>query len=308
MMILISPLLLAVTRPQSDTQSQMGPTLSGSFAPETWAEFNRPELVLVNWNIERGVRLTKILQALQAPLAADLCVLQEVDLHTRRTGYRNVAEELAREMEMNYIFGIEFKELAQGRSRIAAFTGQAMLCRFQISRARVLRFRHQLYDWGPRWKPRWSKLQPRQGGRMALVAEFRWGGRLCVIYNLHLESQASDRGRTKQIREVLEDLNTHYTPETPVILAGDLNTQQGDNSPVLRELKANGFQDALQDYQGPLGTKVGSQSRRKKDWILVRHLRFTSGQIVGLAISDHYPLLVRLALPISPKSDSSSRE
>jgi hypothetical protein len=71
---------------------------------------------LVCWNIERGLRLPAVADALGGPLRSDVCVLQEVDLHTRRTGFRNIPEELARRLGMNYAFGPEFEELAQGGS------------------------------------------------------------------------------------------------------------------------------------------------------------------------------------------------
>ncbi|MBI4470679.1 MAG: endonuclease/exonuclease/phosphatase family protein [Acidobacteria bacterium] len=278
-------------------------TLSGSFAPAATDARECSDLVLVNWNIEQGTRLTRLLAALRGPLAADLHVLQEVDLGTRRTGYRNVAEVMARELGMNYAFGIEFEELAQGRSDRPAFTGQAVLSRFPISRARLLRFNHQLHDWGPFWKLPWSRLQPRRGGRMALVVEMRWRGRPCVIYDTHLESKADDAGRALQMKEILEDLATHYSSDTPVIIAGDFNTRHGAGSAVVRELKARGFQNALQDDAGPASTKVGRN--RRVDWVFVRQLRFFGGRVTHLAISDHYPMVVRLALPPTSRSSGS---
>jgi endonuclease/exonuclease/phosphatase family metal-dependent hydrolase len=204
---------------------------------------------------------------------------------------------------MVYVFGIEFEELAQGRSGRPAFHGQALLSRFPVIRTRVLRFRHQSYNWGPRWKPRWAWLQPRRGGRMALIVELEWGGRPCVIYNTHLESKDDDAGRAKQVREILDDIQAHYASDIPVIVAGDLNTRKGADSPVLEALKAGGFQDALQDSKGRLRTKVGSNKRA--DWILVRGLHFSEARILELVISDHYPLMVRLARPPAAESGSS---
>lgn len=311
MTLLSSSLLPVSAQTEPGARPPMDQIFGGSFALGATEEHDRSEFVLVNWNIERGVRQTKILQALRGPLAADFYVLQEVDWQTRRTGYRNVAAELARELGMNYVFGIEFEELAQERNGLPAFQGQALVSRFPISRARVLRFRHQLHDWGPRWQPRWAWLQPRRGGRMALIAEIQWGNQTWVIYNTHLESKANDAGRAKQIREILEDIHAHYTPETPVIVAGDLNTYKGADSPVVQELKADGFQDVLQDWTGPLRTKVRSKLRtrirlnKRADWIFVRHLHFSDARIAKLAISDHYPLMLRLAMPLAAESSSS---
>lgn len=270
---------------------------SGSFASGRRQEHDSSELVLVSWNIERGTRQSEILQAFRGPLAADLCLLQEVDLYTRRAGRRNVAEDFARELGMNYVFGVEFEELSQGRPGSPAFHGQAVLSRFPITRTRVVRFRRQLYNWRHAWLPRWAWIQPRNGGRMALVTEIDLGGKSLVLYNTHLESKASDAGRAEQIQEILEDLRTHYPADVPVIIAGDLNTEKGANSPVLDYLRASGFRDVLEGEKGLLRTKSGS--RRRADWILSRNVRFFDARILELAISDHFPLRVRVALPAS---------
>jgi endonuclease/exonuclease/phosphatase family metal-dependent hydrolase len=269
--------------------------LSGSFASRATQLSEDSEFLLANWNIERGVRKEEILQAFRGRLAADLYILQEVDLHTRRTGYRNVAEEIARELGMNYVFGMEFEELAQRVAGGSAYQGQAVLSRFPIGQTRLLRFQHQLHNWGPRWMPRWSWLQPRRGGRMALVVEIQLGHCTLPIYNTHLESKANDFGRAQQIREILEDIQRHYDADTPVIVAGDFNTHEEADSPVLRELEARGFQDALRNYKGPLQTKPGSKGRI--DWVFLRHLDSRESSIPRVNISDHYPLVARIAVP-----------
>lgn len=289
---------------QMDTQPDRNQILSGSFATGAPDEYARSEFLLVSWNIERGVRRSEILQALRGSLVADLYVLQEVDLHTRRADYRDVAAELARETGMNYVFGIEFEELAQGRKGLPAFHGQAVLSRYPISRARILRFRHQPYNWEHAWLPRWAWVQPRRGGRMALIAELQVGPQTVVVYDVHLESQAGDAGRAQQMDEILRDIHLHYSPDTPVIVAGDLNTKKGAESVVLGELKAAGFRDALADHKGPVFTKV--LSNRRADWIFVRNLRFFGGEVSDLAISDHYPLKVCISTFVAATGPASA--
>jgi len=48
---------------------------------------------------------------LRTPRDADLILLNEVDLGTKRTDYRDVARELAHALGMNYVFGVEFVEV-----------------------------------------------------------------------------------------------------------------------------------------------------------------------------------------------------
>lgn len=276
---------------------QLDQVRQGAFALNGGREHLQGEIVLVNWNIARGVRQAELLKALRGPLKADLYLLQEVDWETRRAQFHNVAEVLARELDLNYLFGIEFRELAQARKQQPAFHGQAILNCGPFVASRVLRFQYQPYNWDPFWKPRLAPMQPRQGGRMALVAEMQWDGRLCVFYNLHLESQTNDRGRARQIREVLADLQMHYPPNTPVVIAGDLNTRLSAASPVVHELAAAGFQDVFEGQSGPLGTKAGANAQLRKDWIFVRQMHFSAARVVKLNLSDHYPLVVRLAMP-----------
>jgi endonuclease/exonuclease/phosphatase family metal-dependent hydrolase len=43
---------------------------------------------------------------------ADTLILQEVDLNARRTHRLNIAETIARKLEMNYVFGSLFRSRA----------------------------------------------------------------------------------------------------------------------------------------------------------------------------------------------------
>lgn len=294
-LIFLTSVAVSVPSPKGGSSAiDLDQIVSGSSVPPPAAKRADSKLFLVDWNIERGVRGPEILQSFRGPLAADVYILQEVDLNTRRTGFRNVAEDLAHGLNMNYVLGIEFEELAQRRSGKPAYQGQALISRLPILRSRVLRFRRQLHDWGARWKPNWSAtVQPRKGGRMALVAEIELGGRALVIYNTHLESRADDHGRALQVQEILEDMEKHYPADTPVIVAGDLNTERGTASPVVTALKAAGFEDVLQNAKGHVRTKVGSRGR--KDWILTRHVSSSDAQVPEITLSDHYPLTVRIA-------------
>ncbi len=94
----------------------------------------------VTWNIERGQELqlvkeifraandpsqratlfakfkpgrdmTVITRQLDALAKSDVVILNEVDLGMKRSDYKNVVHELARELDMNYAFGVEFVEI-----------------------------------------------------------------------------------------------------------------------------------------------------------------------------------------------------
>ncbi|EPY26723.1 hypothetical protein STCU_06112 [Strigomonas culicis] len=85
---------------------------------------------MVQWNIERGMHLDRIIEHLRilttasdgpaaggganrhhADSGADILVLQEVDICCRRSGYKNVCYEIAKALQMQAIFFCEFEEL-----------------------------------------------------------------------------------------------------------------------------------------------------------------------------------------------------
>jgi endonuclease/exonuclease/phosphatase family metal-dependent hydrolase len=96
-----------------------------------------PVLRVVQWNIERGIRLpeiielftkrgaflarqhrsggridaTQLLAELDALATADVLVLNEVDWGLRRSEYREVVRELGEALRMNWAFGVEFVEI-----------------------------------------------------------------------------------------------------------------------------------------------------------------------------------------------------
>src|SRR5262249_17874396 len=110
--------------------------LTVSFAPQTWRFWPPSSLRVVDWNIERGLKLPEIVDFL-ASQNADLLVLQEVDIGTRRTRRMNIAGEVARALGMHCVFGREFQELAEGTRDHPAYTGQATLSRWPLEKPRL---------------------------------------------------------------------------------------------------------------------------------------------------------------------------
>src|SRR6266446_6739639 len=182
----------------------MNDVLAGNFAARQWELRPTSAMRVVNWNIERGLRLPEIIDFLGSQ-NADLLILQEVDVNARRTRRLNIAEEIARRLGMNYVFGREFEELTQGSRISPAYHGQATLSRWRLVNPRVIRFRRQSGFWRPRWfLPRTEPFQERIGGRIALVTEIEAARRGLTVYNLHLESRGNNDLRLSQLDEVLQ--------------------------------------------------------------------------------------------------------
>lgn len=247
-----------------------------------------PTARLLNWNIDRGKHLDGIL-AMIREAKPELCIFQEVDLGARRTQGIDVAQELAKTTGMNYAFAPEFEELSQATAEGAAYHGQATLTTLPIRASRILRFTHQSGFWKPNslLSSKLPLLQRREGGRIALVTELDNGGKPLVVYNLHLESRGSEQGRLLQLEEVLSDAK-RYSPETPVIVAGDLNTKVR-TSPVIPRLREAGYRSAFGDRKVRTHIIIGAL-----DWIFARGpIRFEDPRVFpGAHASDHFPISV----------------
>ncbi len=75
-----------------------------------------------------------------------------MDLNARRTHRLNIAEEIARKLEMNYVFGHEFQELVQGPKDSPAYHGQATLSKWPISNAQLIRLRFAIHSQQGIWR------------------------------------------------------------------------------------------------------------------------------------------------------------
>ena len=262
--------------------------LSGNYAPA--AGFHAHAAIL-NWNIDRGKHLDDIKEQIRQN-KPDLCIFQEVDLGARRTHAEDVAKELAETFSMNYVFAPEFQELGQGSSEEPAYHGQALLTTLAVRSSRMIRFQHQSGFWKPRRLLISSVplLQRREGGRVALVAELDNGGKLLVVYDLHLESKGTEQLRLLQLEEVLDDAK-RYPSDTPVIIAGDLNTLSF-HSRLIPRLQQSGFRSAFGDRRVRTHVVVGAL-----DWFFVRGtIEYEHQQVLRVPGSDHFPISVDVRL------------
>jgi len=265
--------------------------IAGNFAPLRWVIWPPSSLDIVDWNIDRGLQLHAIIDFL-ASANADILILQEADLNARRTHRLNIPEEIARKLQMNFVFGCEFEELVQGSKASPAYHGQATLSKWPISNPRLIHFSRQSHFWQPHWfLPRIEPFQERLGGRIALVAEINVNGSKLLTYNLHLESRGNDDLRLSQIEEVLSDV-ARQDRECPIVVAGDFNLDASKGGAALA-LARNGFQNAMVVPATPTTPSRGLfEPGRRIDWAFVRgSIRAGAGRVHNRAkASDHYPI------------------
>ena len=271
--------------------------IAENFAANQWLSWPHSTVRVVDWNVDRGSKLPEIIEFL-GDSKADVLFLQEVDINAHRTHRLNIAQEIARKLRLNYVFGREFVELTQGSKASPAYHGQATLSRWKISAPSIIRFQQQSDFWKPRWfKPKLQAFQERLGGRIALVSEIDVQGLPILTYNLHLESRSDDDLRLAQLNEVLQHA-TRYDRARLLILAGDLNLNA--SSPRASELLGRaGFREAV-----PTARVATTPHRhllepgRHIDWACVRgNSHPSAGKVLkSVKASDHYPISFELAL------------
>jgi endonuclease/exonuclease/phosphatase family metal-dependent hydrolase len=264
---------------------------TGNFASRGWLLGPPSSIRVVSWNINRGLRLPSIIEFL-TEAKADIVLLQEVDINARRTQRHNVAQEIARKLRLNYVFGREFIELTQGSKASPAYHGQATLSRWNIANPRVLHFQRQSNFWNPRWYlPKLDPFQERLGGRIALIADVDVEGVQFTSYNLHLESRASDELRVAQLKDVLRDAAT-YSSRLPIIIAGDLNLNASRGG-AAEVLASAGFQGAVPTDRVPTTPpRHMLEPGHHIDWAFVRRpMKASKGRVhSSVKASDHYPI------------------
>lgn len=193
---------------------------------------------IVQWNIEKGKRFDEILEKLRTDEIlrwADVIILNEADRGMIRSGNRDVARELAEALGMNAAFGPAHYELTKGTEEdlvpgenCESLQGNAVLSRYPIAESRVV--------------PLPVTFEPYE------FEEKRFGWRTCVwvrlkttvadiwIGSVHLELRNTPQCRAQQVQHILQNLPG--SPNNPVFLAGDLNSNSFGRGTKLRTVKS----------------------------------------------------------------------
>ena len=192
---------------------------------------------VVAWNTERGGNVDVASQRL-ADLEADVFLLTEMDYGMARSGQQHTTAELARKLGCGYVYGVEFLELTLGNSQEISlhagqvndvgYHGNAILSRLELKRPALIRL-----DQSGQWFR--GEDQSRVGGRLAVLATITIGGSDIVFVSVHLEDRADTRQRAQQM-EVLMGCLERYAPQSPTIIAGDLNTFSVERSKLWASL------------------------------------------------------------------------
>lgn len=198
-----------------------------NFAPNALSQSTHPTFIRATaWNIERGLRLDNIIRVLKDhPVLSqsDVLLLTELDYGMARTDNRFVARELAESLGLNYAFAPCYINLNKGSGlevhtsgeNTQALHGNALFSRYPLSNAHSLAL--------PNGKDKMSGNEKRLGSQRAVIADIEHPLGQVRLMSLHLDAHSTQRHRHRQMRLVLDHLET-LRPQLPVLIGGDWNT------------------------------------------------------------------------------------
>jgi endonuclease/exonuclease/phosphatase family metal-dependent hydrolase len=184
------------------------------------------------WNIERGAEIEGQIRAFREhPYLSrcDVLLLTETDIGMARSGNHHVAQTLARELDLAYVFVPTYLNLTKGSGaefdlpgdNEIGLHGDAILSRYPVRNPRGIPMSNGMDKIAGR--------EQRIGRPTAVAADIDFPGYPITAVAVHLDAQSSQRHRHGQMRDVLDRLDTPL----PVVLGGDWNTSTYNSTSAL---------------------------------------------------------------------------
>jgi len=184
-------------------------------------------LKVAAWNIERGRHFNALVHILKNdPILkeADVLFLTEVDIGMARSGNRNVAECLAKELGMNVFYANSYfcfskgarEELLSEGENLKGLHGNAILSRYELKDVRTI----SLFNCTDKFRGREKRI----GCQKALVTQIKSGDRPINIVCSHLDAKSSPRQRARQMQIIMKQLDKRGILGIPTVIGGDWNT------------------------------------------------------------------------------------
>lgn len=193
-------------------------------SPDSSGDIN-DSITAAAWNIERGSFLDSIINTLKTHenlKDRDLYLMTELDHGMARSENRFVAQEIARELKLNYAFAPVYIALQKGSGVEAEIEGEntnsihglAMFSRYAIRNAHAIAL--------PNGKDKMIGIEKRIGYLRALIADVEHPAGTFRAVTVHLDVHCSRKHRQHQIELIMKHLEN--LPRLPTIVGGDLNT------------------------------------------------------------------------------------
>lgn len=261
------------------------------------------------WNAERCLDVSGSAERL-AQYDADIILLSEMDSGMARTQQQHTTKELAKALNMYYLYGVEFleldvgndieRELATDEYNKKGFHGNAILSKMPIDKAAMLRLDdHGHWFAGQQVGDRFG--QPRIGGRMALLASVSTVKKQkLTVVSTHLESNADTVYRDKQMFDLAAVAEAFSRGAAPIIIGGDLNTGNGlvkgldyTAETLFETAELQGFHwnaNAQGETTRPSRLTQHPDRRMKLDWFVAKHINSHHVEIIPAVDKKNRPL------------------
>lgn len=282
-------------------------------------------IVVAAWNLERCKHVEASAEVMRQR-RVDIILATEMDLGCARSGQRHTTADLARELGMGHLFGVEFVELALGDSfeteshagetNRHGLHGNAVLSRFPFGRVALI----PLDDGGQWFVSDLKQGQRRVGGRNAVAAEILAPCGAFWAVSVHFESQSTPASRAEAARRLIAAL-AEITGGAPTVIGGDFNvfaisrsglserearTQITTLEPTFAVLEEAGFAWREANSEGPTTRphlrEPQDKPRLHIDWIFLRGLSATDPWTApavspdGTVLSDHDSVGITIGL------------
>ncbi|MFC8296354.1 endonuclease/exonuclease/phosphatase family protein [Micromonospora orduensis] len=251
----------------------LAPLLADELPVSSNREGPPQRLTVVAYNIRMGFGLDGRfdLAALTGAIERqrpDVVLLSEVDRAWLLNGGHDTLDLLSDRLGMPYVFGPAADPV----------WGDAVLSRWPVT--------------DPRTRPLPAVGAPTGAQALAVTLDLGDGVRTAVV-STHLQPPPR-QGPVVQARAVA-DFATRYAAGRPLVVAGDLNTEPGDEA--FGQFTAAGLVDALSGAR-PLATSPADDPRQQIDHVFVSPGLTASAPVAprGTA-SDHLPVAVTVTLP-----------
>jgi endonuclease/exonuclease/phosphatase family metal-dependent hydrolase len=268
-------------------------------------------LTVAAWNLERCLFPLQSAEHLGAT-GAEIVLLSEMDDGMARTRQRHTTAEVADELGMAYLYGVEFIELGLGSETEREFCkepfnrrglhGNGLMSTVPLHEPFLLRLEgERLWFTG-------EVDQPRLGERMAIGGVINTEAGPLVLVSTHFESATTAAYRERQMVGLIDALDVAF-PGRPALIGGDLNTGNHAGGDFEAEgLFARAAERGFTRHGGPLDVMTTRPSlitrwpdrAMKLDWFLSRGLAVSETKIVsslcpsGRPLSDHDLITCRI--------------
>ena len=177
------------------------------------------------WNLERGIRLGGIANALKTDdrlTDRDVLLLSELDYGMARSGNRFVAKELAEELGLNWAFAPVYIPLQKGSGVEANMPGENTVSIHGIAIMSPWRMRDVHAVPIPNGKDKMRGKEKRLGRLRSLIADIEHPTGTFRAVAVHLDAHCSRRHRALQMKIIVDHLD--MLPAMPTLIGGDWNT------------------------------------------------------------------------------------